>query len=103
MSRMRSLHRGHFLRRAARDDTTTLGATFGPKVNDVISALNHIEVVLDDDYRVTYANQSLQNVEQFMHVGEVKSGGWFIQDVDRTARRALGKFFSQFDPLSFAA
>src|SRR2546427_11604106 len=41
---VRSLHRSHFLRRATRHDATTVRATFGSEVDDVVSALDDIEV-----------------------------------------------------------
>src|SRR2546423_15428933 len=52
MSRMRSLHRRHFLRSATRDDATTVRATFGSEVDDVVSALDDIEVVFNHDHGI---------------------------------------------------
>ena len=100
---MRALHRRNFLRRTARHDASAVRATFGSEVDDVVSALNHIEVVFNHDHGIANANQTLQHIEQLMDVRKVESRGWLIQNVDRAARRSFRKFFSQLDPLSFAA
>src|SRR2546421_6099307 len=42
MPRVRAFDRRHFLRRATCDDATTVRATFGSKVDDVVSALDDI-------------------------------------------------------------
>src|SRR5205085_11503587 len=56
---VRALHRRHFLRRATCDDASTVRATFGSEVDDVVSALDHIEVVFNHDDGVANANQTL--------------------------------------------
>src|SRR5207249_12087429 len=60
-------------------------------------------MVLDDQHGVTKIDQAVQHVKQLAHVVEMQSRRWLIQDVQRAAGLAFGKFARQFDELGFAA
>src|SRR6266702_8282251 len=60
-------------------------------------------MVLDDEHGISEVDQALKNVEKFSHVVEMQAGGGLIEDVERAAGLALGKFAGQFDALGFAA
>src|SRR5438034_6763836 len=60
-------------------------------------------MVLDDQHGVTKIDQAVQHVKQLAHVVEMQSRRWLIQDVQRAAGLAFGKFARQFDALGFAA
>ena len=83
LARVRTTHRRHFFRRAAGDDAAAVRAAFRSEIDDVIGALDDVEVVLDHDHGVAKADQSLQHVQQFVHVGEMQPGRRLIQNVNR--------------------
>ena len=60
-------------------------------------------MVLDDQHGVAKIDQAVQHVKQLAHVVEMQSRRWLIQDVQRAAGLAFGKFARQFDALGFAA
>ena len=89
--------------RAGGDDAAALHAAFGAEVYDVVGALYHVEVVLDDDDGVAQRDEALEDVEQLVNVREVQTRGRLVEDVDGSARRALGEFARELDALRLAA
>src|SRR4051812_15008182 len=87
---------------SAGNDPATVRATFRPQVDNVVGALDDVDVVLNYDHCITHGDQSLQHVEQFVHVSEVKTGRRLVEYVDGSSGRAFGKFFGEFNSLSFA-
>ena len=79
-SRVTAFRAGDFLRRALRDDLSAFVARFGTKVDDPIGALDHVEVVFDDDHRMTGVNQTLEHLEEHADVVEVQAGGRFVEE-----------------------
>ncbi|SVC40308.1 uncharacterized protein METZ01_LOCUS293162, partial [marine metagenome] len=57
-------------------------APFRTKVNDPVSALDHIEMVFDDDDRVAVAPESEQNLDELVDISQSETCGWLIEDVD---------------------
>jgi hypothetical protein len=90
-------------RRALRDDATAAFAAFRAKIDDPVSLLDDVKVMLDDEHRVAERNQTLQNVKQFANIVKMQAGGGLIKDVESAASLALGKFAGKFDALGFAA
>src|SRR6266436_3426617 len=86
---MRAAHGGNFFGRAARNHAASVRAAFRPEVNDEVGALNNVEVVFDDDYRIAETYQTLKYVQQLVYVGKMKPGGWFVENVNRSAGRAI--------------
>jgi hypothetical protein len=87
---------------ALRDHSTAAAATLGAEVDDPVGALDHVEVVLDDDDRVALVDQPLQHPEQLADVLEVQPGGRLVEDVDRAPGRALLQLGGQLDALGLA-
>ena len=52
-------HAGDFFGGAGRDDAAAVFAAFRAKVDDVVGAFDDVEVVLDDQHRVSQRDQSL--------------------------------------------
>ena len=73
---------GDFFRSAGGHYLAALGAGFGTKVDDIISFGNDVEVVLDDDDRVTIINKAIQQSDQLGNVGHVQADGRFFDDVE---------------------
>ena len=58
----------------------------GPEVHDLVGALDHIQVVLDDHHRVARVHQALEHGEEVSDVLEVEARGGLVEDVEGTAR-----------------
>src|SRR5262245_62788867 len=74
--------------RARRDDTSPRLPTLGSEIDDVVGSLHDVEVVLDDDDRVSLRHQLVQDVEQPLDVGKVEPGGGLVENVEGAAGRA---------------
>ena len=59
--------------------------------------------MFNDDDRVAAFHEFLEHVHEDADVFEVQSRGRFVQDVERTARVALGEFRGEFHALAFSA
>jgi hypothetical protein len=73
-------------------DLPSLIPSFGTKINDLISGLDHVHVMLNDDDRIAGISQPVENIQEFLNIGEMEPSGWFIQDVDRSPRASLAQF-----------
>src|SRR5437899_9037622 len=89
--------------RALRDDAAAAFAALGAKVDDPVGLLDDVEMVLDDEHGVAEINEALQHVEELANVIEVQAGGGFVENVERAAGLAFGKFAGQLDALGFTA
>src|SRR6267143_1331469 len=94
---------GDELGRALGDDAAATLAAFGAEVDDPVSLLDDVEVVLDDEHGVAEIDKALQDVEELSNVIEVQAGGGLVEDVERAAGLALGKLAGELDALGFAA
>ena len=92
-----------FLRRAGRDDGTAGAAALGAKVDDIVSTLNDVEIVFDDDDRVTRIDKLVQDLDQAVDIRDVQAGGRLIEDIDSLPGVAAGQLIGQLDALRFAA
>lgn len=99
---MRLTTRSDFFWCAAADDASAAGASFWTKVDDPVSRLDHIEIVLNDDDGVPRFDEAVQDVEQSVNVNEVQPSCRFIQQINCAARRTLAEFASEFDSLGLA-
>src|SRR5207247_10571063 len=55
-------------------------ARFWTEIDDPISALDHLQVVLDHHDRMSTIDQPLKQLQQHRHVIEMQSGGRLIED-----------------------
>src|SRR5439155_8341370 len=78
-------------------------APLGAQVNDPVGGLHDVQVVLDHHHRVPLVHQAVQHLEQEAHVFEVQAGSRLVQDVEGSARVALGQLGGELDPLRLAA
>src|SRR5689334_12788771 len=78
---------GNRLRRANGNDSSAGVAAFGPKIDNPIGALDHVEVVLDDDNRTARFEQMPEGRQQAVDVIEMQAGGRLIEDVQRALAR----------------
>ena len=94
---------GYVFGRAHGDDFAAAGAAFRAQVDYPIRRLDDIQIVFDDYHRVALIAQPMQHVQQLLDVVEVQAGGGLVQDVERLAGAALGKFAGELHALRLAA
>ena len=61
-------------------------AALGTEVEDPVRRADHVEVVLDDDQRVTCLEQALERTEQLRDVVEMQSGRRLVEQEQRRRR-----------------
>ena len=76
-----------FLRRTFGNNFSAAGTAFRAKVNDPIRRFDHVQIVLDDEQRVTGVAQFEQHFQQFRDVVKMQAGGRLVQNVKRPTRR----------------
>ena len=103
LGRESSFRLGHLLGGAGGEDGAAASPAFGAEVDDVVGALDDVEVVLDDDDGVALVDQALQHAQQHADVLEMQPGGGLVEDVERTARVALRELGGQLHALALAA
>ena len=81
---------GNVLRRPHRDHLSTPTAAFRPQVDNPISRLDHVQIVLDDDDGIAAIPQLVQHCQKLFDVVEMQASGRFVQNIQRLAGVALG-------------
>src|SRR3954465_7371662 len=100
---MRPFGGGYVLRCPSGHDLAPRAAAFGPHINDPISRLDDVQIVLDDHDGIALIAQPMQDVEQLRYVVEMQSGRRLIEVVQRPSGRTLPQFTRELYPLRFAA
>ncbi len=97
------IHGRHLFGSPFCNHATAVVPPFGPQVDNPVCRLDDIEIVLDDDDRVTGIHQPVQDLQQFLHVGDMQADRWLVQDVESAAGGAPRQFLRQLDALRLAA
>lgn len=66
---MRPLARCNLFGRAGHDDFAARVAAFGAEVNDVVSRLDDVEVVFDEQDGMACVDEAIERFEQLFNVG----------------------------------
>ena len=69
----------------------------------MVRRLDDVQIVLDDQHRVTRLHQPLENFNQLVNVGSMEARGGLVQNIDGAARGGSGQFRGQLHTLGFAA
>src|SRR5216684_3988074 len=85
------------------DDAAAFLAAFGAEIDDPVCIATHVKIVLDNDGCVSQVGETVQHIEQFLNVVEMKAGRRLVKEIKGLSRLALTQFASQFDALRFAA
>ena len=72
---------GDLLRRALADYAPACVSALRSEVDDVVSLLDDIEIVLDYDDRIALIYQAIEHVKQFIDIRKMKSRGRLIEYV----------------------
>ncbi len=78
-------------------------AALRPEVDDVVGALDHLGVVLDDDDAVAGLDQVFEGRKQHRDVAGVKSHGGLVEDEQRVTDLFQPETAGELDPLGLAA
>ena len=96
-------HFRHILRRTACNDAAAAFAAFRSHVDNIVRRFDHIQIVLNHDYRITSLGKLMQNLDQFMHVRKMKARRRLVQNINRFSRAPFTQFCGKLDPLRFTA
>src|SRR5688572_3538688 len=72
---------------ALRDDSASLFRSAWSKINDVVGRPHQLQVMLDDNERVTDAEQRIEAIHQLDDVGVMQTGRWLVHDEQRSVSR----------------
>lgn len=89
----------HLVRRTRYQNLTTFFSALRTNINQIIRHLDDIEVMFDDQDRISSLNQFIQHVKKQTDILEMQSRSRLIQDVERMSRVSFGKFRREFDTL----
>ena len=92
----------HLLRRTGDDYGAAPVSAVRPQIDDIIRRFYNVQIVFDDHHRIPRVYQTLQNLDQPVHIGKMKAGRRLVQDIHGLSRHSLRQFRRQFDPLRLA-
>ena len=84
---------------AGEHDLPAVVAGARPDVDQPVGMGHHRLVVLDDDDGVAVVNECVEHRQQFVHVGQMQTGGGLVEDVDRSR---LPHVDGQLQPMTLA-
>ena len=93
----------YFFRSSTVYEFTAISTTLGSHVDYIVGTLNNIEVVLNHYHSVAFIHQSIYHTEQHLHIFEVQTCGWFIEDINCFAGISLCLFGCQLHSLALAS
>ena len=95
---------GEFRWRTFEDDLSAMLSGFRSDFNDMVGVADDVGLVLDDKERVTDVGQLVKDLKEFLDVGEVEAGCWFVENEERVdASRGGGEQLAEFEALGFAS
>src|SRR3954469_14660905 len=83
LPRRRGRDPGNLLGRARGDDPAATSPALRPEIDDPVGRLDDVEVVLDDQDGVAGVDESMQDLEELLDVGEVEAGRRLVEDIER--------------------
>lgn len=89
MASVRAARARDIFRRAMCDDATAMRAAFGAKVDDVVGALDDIQIMLYDKHAIAQRDEALKHIQKLVNVREVKPRGGLVQYIHGAAGGAL--------------
>ena len=78
-------------------------ASLGSEVDDMVGTFDDVEIVFDDQNRVSRIADSLQHLKQLGNVLGVESCRGLVENIDRPSRASLCKLGCKLDSLRFAS
>src|SRR3982751_6124911 len=91
------------LRGSGGDDRAAASTPLGPEIHDPVRRLDHVEIVLDHEYRVPAIDEAVQHVEEQTNVLEMQTSRGLVEDVQSAPRISLRELGRELHPLRLAA
>lgn len=73
------------------------------EIDDVVSDLDDVEMMFDDDDRISGIYQAMQQIDKQRHIREVKAGGRLVEHEQRSPRDSARELTSELDALGLTA
>src|SRR5438045_3616835 len=102
---MRLADARYIFRTTHRDDVPSANPDFRTEIDDPVGELDHVEIVLDENERVTLLEQAVEYLRQLPNVIEMKPGGRLVHHVHLLPRFLPGqcKLARDLDALRLAS
>src|SRR5262245_55758031 len=100
---MRSPAACNCLRGTYRHNRSTAFPTLGAEVDDIITAFDHLEVVLHHHHGVPLIDQAIEHSYERPHVVEMQTRGRLIEDVENVARIFFPQLSGDLEALGLAS
>ena len=71
------------LRSPGKDQLSALVAALRPQVNDMIGDFNDVQIVLNHHNCIPRVHKPVKNIDQLVHIRDMKPGSGFIQHIHR--------------------
>src|SRR5690625_3091547 len=85
------------------DNCSATDTTFRTQVDDIIRHFDDIEVMFDDDDRISVIHKSLQHFDELAYIFGMEAGRRFVQYIERASVRAFVQFGGKLDTLRLPA
>src|SRR4051794_5939278 len=85
------------------DDRSATSTALGSEIHDPIRRLDHVEIVLDHQYRVPAIDEPVQHVQEQTDVLEMQTSRGLVEDVQSPPRIALRELGRELYPLRLTA
>ena len=89
--------------RSCEDKMSSLITTFRADVYDSISIRDDVEIVFDHDDTVAFLYKSIEDIEEFLDIREVKPCSRLIEYIECFSCRSLGKVEGELDTLCLSS
>ena len=103
LSCIRLWYSADIFRRPRSDDRTTSVTAFRAQINEIISCFDDIEIMFNDNDRISAIDEELQDIHQLVDIRRMQPRRRFVEDIQRAPGTSLGKLCRQFYPLCFSA
>ena len=82
---------------------TATSTTFGAHVDEPVAGFDDVEIVFDDEDRVPFLYESIEDIEELLYIRKMESCRWFIEDVESFSCRAFREIEGQLDTLGLSS
>ena len=87
----------------SKDEVSTAISSFRSYIDDSISIRYHIEVVFDDEDRVPFLYESIEDIEELLYIRKMESCRWFIEDIEGFSCRSFREIEGELDTLGLSS
>src|SRR5579859_7925085 len=89
--------------RSLRDQFAACRTAFRSQVENPVGCLDHFQVMFYDYHSVACLHEAREDSQQTRGIGQVQTGGGFVEQVERATGDTAAQFLRQLDALGFAA